>query len=66
RVLRLVDTVNTRSGERVRVLWVQRHAEDVRRYPFEWLAETLLPVSREALQLKRRAALHTPQHRAPR
>ena len=52
-VLRLVDTVNTRSGERVRVLWVQRHAEDVRRYPFEWLAETLLPVSREALQLKR-------------
>jgi hypothetical protein len=53
RVLRLVDTVNTRSGERVRVLWVQRHAEDVRRYPFEWLAETLLPVSREALQLKR-------------
>ncbi|NMQ21489.1 replication protein [Candidatus Competibacter phosphatis] len=53
RVLRLVDTVNTRSGERVRVLWVQRHAEDVRRYPFEWLAETLLPVSREAFQLKR-------------
>ena len=59
RVLRLVDTVNTRSGERVRVLWVQ-HAEDVRRYP-EWLAETLLPVSREALQLKRQP----PQHRAP-
>lgn len=55
RVLRLVDTVNTRSGERVRVLWVQRHAEDVRRYPFEWLAETLLPVSREALQLKRQS-----------
>ena len=53
RVLRLVDTVNTRSGERVRVLWVQRHAEDIRRYPFEWLAETLLPVSREALQLQR-------------
>ena len=65
RVLRLVDTVNTRSGERVRVLWVQRHAEDVRRYPFEWLAETLLPVSREALQLKRPqrphpTELHTP------
>lgn len=53
RVLRLVDTVNTRSGERVRVLWVQRQAEDVRRYPFEWLAETLLPASREALQLER-------------
>ena len=54
-MLRLVDTVNTRSGERVRVLWVQRHAEDVRRYPFEWLAETLLPVSREALQRQRQA-----------
>ncbi len=53
RVLRLVDTVNTRSGERVRVLWVQWHAGEVRQYGFELLAETLLPVAREILQLKR-------------
>ena len=66
RVLRLVDTVNTRSGERVRVLWVQRHAEDVRRYPFEWLAETLLPVSREALQRKRQPPSHSTPPTAPR
>ena len=65
RVLRLVDTVNTRSGERVRVLWVQRYAEDVRRYPFEWLAETLLPVSREALQLKRPRQLHSTEPHTP-
>jgi hypothetical protein len=65
RVLRLVDTVNTRSGERVRVLWVQRHAEDVRRYPFEWLAETLLPVSREALQLKRTQRPHSTEPHTP-
>mgnify|MGYP000862459260 CR=1 FL=1 len=62
RVLRLVDTVNTRSGERVRVLWVQWHAGEVRQYGFELLAETLLPASREALQLKRQTP---PEQRAP-
>ena len=66
RVLRLVDTVNTRSGERVRVLWVQRHAEDVRRYPFEWLAEILLPVAREAFQRKRQPPSHSTPPTAPR
>ena len=64
RVLRLVDTVNTRSGQPVRVLWVQMEDQAIRRYPFELLAETLLPVARDALPLKRpapqesRAPLH--------
>jgi len=61
RVLRLVDTVNTRSGQPVRVLWVQMDRQAIRRYPFELLAESLLPVSRETLQLNR----HPTAPRAP-
>ena len=50
RLLRLVDTVNTRSGERVRVLWVNEQAGEVKHYNFEYLAETVLPLGREALK----------------
>ena len=49
RLLRLVDTVNTRSGERVRVLWVNEHHGEVQHYNFEYLTQTLLPLGREAL-----------------
>lgn len=47
RVLRLVDTVNTKSGELCRVVHVTGGAEgQAVRYGFEYLAECLLPVAR--------------------
>ncbi|MEG0413709.1 MAG: hypothetical protein RR584_12705 [Comamonas sp.] len=47
RVLRLVDTVNTKSGETCRVEHVQNDVDGKPvRYGFEFLAETLLPLSR--------------------
>ncbi len=54
RLLRLVDTVNTRSGERVRVLWVNETEGEVKHYPFEYLAETLLPLARETVREERK------------
>ncbi len=50
RLLRLVDTVNTRSGERVRVLWVNERDGEVQHYNFEFLAETILPLARETIR----------------
>ena len=55
RLLRLVDTVNTRSGERVRVLWVNEREGEVKHYNFEYLAETILPLSRETVREERQA-----------
>ena len=55
RLLRLVDTVNTRSGERVRVLWVNDREGEVKHYNFEFLAETILPLSRETVREERKA-----------
>ena len=55
RVLRLVDTVNTRSGERVRVLWVNEREGEIQHYPFDYLAETILPLDRETLREARQA-----------
>ena len=55
RLLRLVDTVNTRSGERVRVLWVNDREGEVKHYHFEYLAETLLPLARETVREERKA-----------
>ncbi len=55
RLLRLVDTVNTRSGERVRVLWVNEREGEVKHYPFEYLAETILPLARETVREERKA-----------
>ena len=47
RVLRLIDTVNTKSGEICRVVHVESGADGQPvRYNFEYLAEVLLPVAR--------------------
>lgn len=47
RVLRLIDTVNTKSGEVCRVVHVESGADGQPvRYNFEYLAEVLLPVAR--------------------
>jgi hypothetical protein len=53
RLLRLVDTVNTRSGERVRVLWVNDSEGEIIHYGFDQLAERLLPVDRDTLRKAR-------------
>lgn len=55
RLLRLVDTVNTRSGERVRVLWVNEQDGHIQQYPFDYLAEALLPQDRETIRKDRQA-----------
>ena len=50
RVLRLVNTVNEKNGEMCRVVHVTTGVDGLPvRYGFEWLAETLLPVSRLAI-----------------
>ncbi|MDD2610952.1 MAG: replication protein [Giesbergeria sp.] len=56
RVLRLINTVNTKSGEICRVVHVEP-GEDGQpiRYGFEWLAETLLPIGRWDLESKKKA-----------
>lgn len=57
RVLRLVDTVNTKSGNVCRVVHVQEEAGEPARYNFEYLCEMLLPVARwdiEAQQKRKR------------
>lgn len=56
RVLRLVNTVNSKSGEVCRVVHVQ-HGPDGEpiRYGFEYLAETLLPVARWDIEADRKA-----------
>jgi hypothetical protein len=53
RLLRLVDTVNTRSGERVRVLWVNESQGQIRHYGFDLFSEWLLPVDRDVIRDKR-------------
>lgn len=51
RVLRLVDTVNSKSGEICHVIHVEqgKNGEPIR-YNFEYLAEVLLPVARTDIQ----------------
>lgn len=57
-VLRLVQTVNTKSGERVRVLHVEEMDGEPLRYDFEWLADAVLPWTRQELEaLRTRRAL---------
>ncbi|CAD0362349.1 replication protein [Xanthomonas hortorum pv. taraxaci] len=55
RVLRLVDTVNTKSGNVCRVVHVEagQDGEPIR-YSFEYLAEMLLPVARWTVEQQRR------------
>src|SRR5512135_2725321 len=55
RLLRLVDTVNTRSGERVRVLWINESQGQVCHYRFDHLAEWVLPVDRDVIRQDRTA-----------
>lgn len=55
RVLRLVDTINTRSGERVRVLWVNQQGRGIHHYDFESLAEMTLPMARETIREEQQA-----------
>lgn len=55
RVLRLVETVNTKSGEACRVVHVENGADGQPiRYGFEYLAEVLLPVARWEIEQQRR------------
>ena len=57
-VLRLVQTVNTKSGECVRVLHVEERDGEPLRYDFELLAEAVLPWTRQELEaLRTRRAL---------
>lgn len=53
RVLRLVESLHSKSGERVEVVDVQGSVDEPVRYDFEQLAETLLPLTRFELQHKR-------------
>ena len=57
-VLRLVQTTNTKSGERVRVLHVEEMDGEPLRHDFERLAEAVLPWTRRELEaLRTRRAL---------
>lgn len=54
RVLRIVETVNSKSGEVCRVVHVQRGADgEPIRYNFEYLAEALLPAARWTIEQQR-------------
>lgn len=56
RVLRLVETVNSKSGEMCQVMHVERGVDgDPVRYSFEYLAEVLLPLTREEVAAAREA-----------
>jgi hypothetical protein len=50
-----VDTINTRSGERVRVLWVNDSQGEVHHYGFDHFAERILPVARDVIKEEREA-----------
>lgn len=55
RVLRVVETVNTKSGEICRVVHVENDQDGQPvRYSFEYLAEILLPVARWTIEQQRR------------
>lgn len=53
RVLRLVESVHSKAGQRVEVVDVQGTADEPARYDFEYLAEILLPFTRHELQALR-------------
>ena len=62
RVLRLVNTVNSKSGEICRVMHVQMgHDGDPIRYNFEYLAEQLLPVARWDIEHQRKERIERRQ-----
>ena len=47
RVLRLVQTVNTKSQQVCRVVWVNGDDKNTVRYDFEYFAESVLPLGRD-------------------
>ena len=60
RVLRLVDSTHSKTGERVRVLHVKTGADDLPfRYQFDDLAHELLPVERSAVRGRSRRGKRT-------
>ena len=61
-MLRLVNTVNSKSGEICRVMHVQMgHDGDPIRYNFEYLAEQLLPVARWDIEHQRKERIERRQ-----
>lgn len=62
RVLRLVETVNSKSGEICRVVHVENGADGQPvRYNFEYLAEMLLPVARWTIEQQRQERVERKQ-----
>jgi hypothetical protein len=53
-VLRIENTVNTKSGEFARVIWINENNGNVARWNFDMLADEVLPFSTEQLQEMRR------------
>ena len=53
-VLRIENTVNTKSGELARVIWVNEDHGKVARWNFDMLADEVLPHSSEELKVMRR------------
>ncbi|WP_193054622.1 helix-turn-helix domain-containing protein, partial [Halomonas citrativorans] len=67
RVLRTVETVNSKSGEVCRVVHVQNgHDGQPIRYNFEYLAESLLPTARWTIEQQRQEQQKQAQQRATR
>lgn len=56
RILRLMGTTNTKSGEVVRVLHVETENGEPKRYGFDWLAYEILETDRGAIAEARRQA----------
>lgn len=64
RVLRLVNTVNSKSGEICRVVHVESGADGQPvRYSFEYLAEMLLPAARWEIEQQRQERLQASERR---
>ncbi|MCQ9423883.1 replication protein [Pseudomonas sp. LJDD11] len=65
RVLRTVETVNSKSGEVCRVVHVQSGADgEPIRYNFEYLAEALLPAARWTIEQQRQEQAEQRERRA--
>jgi len=55
RILRLDQTLNTKSGNRVELVYVAGSDNDLLRYDFDFLCDSLFPLTRVELQEKREA-----------
>jgi hypothetical protein len=61
RILRLVQTVNTKSGEVARVVHVEEHDGNILRYDFNYLCDFLFPLTQDELKAKRESRLNKPR-----